>query len=189
MTVRIETDRLVLREWNDGDWVGLHRTYGDLEVMRWLGEGAPSTVEQTAFSVGRMHAHWQQLGYGMFAAQERATGELIGRVGLMRHPDWPIGEEKVEVGWTLQRSAWGHGFATEGALASLAFAFERLGLEQVFSMTDPRNARSRAVMERCGLTLRGEQEFHGYLEVWYAIDRAGWPPPGVDLPAIRIQDA
>jgi len=60
-------------------------------------------------------------GLRMFAVEERTTGELIGRVGLMLHPDWPLAGPKVEVGWTLQRSAWGHGYATEGARASLEF--------------------------------------------------------------------
>jgi RimJ/RimL family protein N-acetyltransferase len=73
-------------------------------------------------------------------------------------------------------------------LASLAFAFDRVGLRQVFSMTDPTNARSRAVMERCGLTLRGELEFHGFHEAWYAIDRGDWPPGGYDRPPVRILD-
>jgi RimJ/RimL family protein N-acetyltransferase len=188
MAVRLETERLLLREWRDGDWVGLHRAYGDPDVMRWLGDGEVSTLEQTAFAVGRMHGHWQQLGYGMFAAEERATGELIGRIGLMRHPTWPIGDEKVEVGWTLQRSAWGKGFATEGAKASLTYAFERIGLRRVFSMTDPANARSRAVMERCALTLRGEIDFGGYHEGWYAIEREAWPPDGLDPRSILILD-
>lgn len=188
MVVRIETDRLLLREWREGDWVGLHRAYGDLEVMRWLGAGSAADLETTAFSVGRMHAHWQQLGYGLFAAELKETGELIGRIGLMRHPTWPVDDHKVEVGWTLQRSAWGKGYATEGAKASLQFGFERVGLERIFSMTDPTNTRSRAVMERCGLAYHGEVQFDGYLEVYYAIDRSEWPRAGVELPSIQIRD-
>jgi RimJ/RimL family protein N-acetyltransferase len=177
-----------MRPFQQGDWVGLHRAYGDADVMRWLGV-PPADLETTAFAVGRMVARWDVLGYGMFAVERRETGEMIGRVGLMLHVDWPVDEHKVEVGWTLQRSAWGHGYATEAALASLAFGFDRVGLERIFSMTDPANVRSRGVMERCGLTLRGEVEYHGHRQVHYAIDRAAWPPPGVELPAIRIVDA
>jgi len=188
VTVRIETDRLLLREWREGDWVDLHRAYSDPEVMRWLAEGGTLDVETTAFVVGRMHAHWQQLGYGLFATIVKETGELIGRVGLMRHPDWPVDEHKVEVGWTLQRSAWGNGYATEGALASLQFAFERIGFERIFSMTDPKNERSQSVMKKCGLTYQGEVEFHGYRDVYYAIDRSDWPPSGVTLPSMHIRE-
>lgn len=170
----IETERLLLRQWRDGDWHGLHRTYGDLEVMGWIGSAA-ADLASTAAAVGRMSMHWRLLGYGMFALEERSSGELVGRVGLMLHPDWPLEGPKVEVGSTLQRSAWGRGYATEGALASLEFAFRELGLPQIFSMTRPDNTRSRAVMERCGLTKRGELEFHGWRQVHYAIDREGRP--------------
>jgi RimJ/RimL family protein N-acetyltransferase len=188
MPIRITTDRLLLREWRRGDWSGLQRTYGDAEVMSWIRAEPSPDLETTAFLVGRMHAHWWQLGYGMFATVLRQTDEMIGRVGLMRHPDWHVDEYKVEVGWTLQRSAWGHGYATEAAKASLAFGFETLGLERIFSMTDPTNGRSRAVMERCGLTYQGEIEFHGNNEVYYAMTRSQWPPAGMEMPAIRIED-
>ena len=144
----IETERLLLRQWRDGDWQALHRTYGDQEVMGWIGATAVD-VAGTAAAVGRMSMHWRLLGYGMFALEERSSGELLGRVGLMLHPDWPLDGPKIEVGWTLQRSAWGRGYATEGARASLAFGFGELGLPVIFSMTRPDNARSRAVMERC----------------------------------------
>lgn len=170
----IDTERLLLRQWRDGDWHRLHRTYGDPEVMGWIGAPA-ADLASTAAAVGRMSMHWRLLGYGMFALEERSSRELVGRVGLMLHPDWPLEGPKVEVGWTLQRSAWGRGYATEGALASLEFAFRELGLPQIFSMTRPDNTRSRAVMERCGLTKRGELEFHGWRQVHYAIDREGWP--------------
>ncbi len=184
----METDRLLLRQWRAGDWVDLHRAYGDPEVMRWL-DAEPADLATTAFSVGRMSARWEILGYGMFATVVRETGELIGRVGLMFHPDWPVDEHKVEVGWTLQRSAWGHGYATEGAKASLWFGFERAGLERIFSMTKPDNVRSRAVMERCGMAFQGEVEFYGARQVYHAIDRTAWPPAGLELPSVRLIDA
>jgi RimJ/RimL family protein N-acetyltransferase len=183
----IETGRLLLRPWRDGDWHGLHRTYGDAEVMGWIGSAA-SDLASTAAAVGRMSMHWRLLGYGMFAVEERTTGDLIGRVGLMLHPDWPLAGPKVEVGWTLQRSAWGHGYATEGATASLEFGFNVLDLPQIFSMTRPDNVRSRAVMERCGLTHQGELDFHGWRRVHYAIDRADWPPQEAQQQPVKIRE-
>lgn len=182
----IETDRLLLRQWRDGDWVGLHRAYGDPEVMEWIGAG-PADLAGTAAAVGRMSMHWRLLGYGMFAVAERTSGEIVGRVGLMLHPDWPLDGPKVEVGWTLQRSVWGRGYATEGARASLELGFRRLGLPQIFSMTRPDNLRSRAVMQRCGLTQRGEIDFHGWKQVHYAIDKQGWPPRGEQMPSMKIR--
>ena len=177
---------MLLRQWREGDWRGLHRTYGDPEVMDWIGSASLS-VENTAFAVGRMSMQWRLLGYGMFALEERASGELVGRVGLMLHPDWPLAGPKVEVGWTLQRSVWGRGYATEGARASLEFGFRELGLPEIFSMTRPDNARSRAVMERCGLTRRGELEFHGQLQVHYAIARDDWEAVAVQLGHCEIR--
>jgi RimJ/RimL family protein N-acetyltransferase len=182
----IETDRLLLRQWRDGDWIGLRRTYGDAEVMEWIGATA-SDLASTAAAVGRMSMHWRLLRYGMFAVEERSSAEIVGRVGLMQHPDWPIDGPKVEVGWTLQRSVWGQGYATEAAMASLELGFRRLGLPQIFSMTRPDNVRSRAVMERCGLTLRGEVDFHGWNQVYYAIDEENWPPSGVRMPSMNIR--
>ncbi len=183
----IETERLLLRPLHDGDWHGLQRTYGDPEVMTWIGTAAHD-LASTAAAVGRMSMHWRLLGYGMFAVQERASGEMVGRVGLMLHPDWPLDGPKVEVGWTFQRSAWGRGYATEGAKASLAYGFDVLDLPQIFSMTRPDNVRSRAVMERCGLTQRGEIDFHGWRQVHYAIDRQDWAPHDAQVPPMKIRE-
>jgi RimJ/RimL family protein N-acetyltransferase len=83
----------------------------------------------------------------------------------------PRGENKTEVGWRLECSYWNKGLATEGALASLRHGFGELGFERIISITLPANLASRRVMEKAGLTLRGEIRWRGFDVVWYAVDR------------------
>jgi RimJ/RimL family protein N-acetyltransferase len=73
--------------------------------------------------------------------EDRESGRFIGRIGLLRHVDWP--HEPVEVGWTLDRAFWGRGLATEGGAASLRLGFDVLGFERIISITEPDNAASR----------------------------------------------
>ncbi|WP_407691126.1 GNAT family N-acetyltransferase [Rubrobacter marinus] len=100
-----------------------------------------------------------------------ATGAFVGFAGLLRQEDRPEGEHETEVGWRLDRSFWGQGLATEGARASQRHGFEALELERIISITVPENAASRRVMEKAGLTFRGETSWRGYGVVWYAADR------------------
>jgi RimJ/RimL family protein N-acetyltransferase len=90
----------------------------------------------------------------------------------LRHHDWPLAPSPIEVGWTLHRDYWGQGLATEGGRAAMD-CWRDLLLDdaQLLSITRPGNARSRAVMERLGLSYRGEVEWRGSAQVWYAIDR------------------
>lgn len=109
------------------------------------------TREQSAASMAHFQAELDQRGYGWWAVEVRATGEFIGFAGLD-----PVDEEMpftgVEIGWRLARSAWGHGYATEAALAVLAFGFDTLALPEILAMTATANVRSQAVMRRIGMT-------------------------------------
>ena len=109
----------------------------------------------------------------MWAAEEKETGELIGRVDLPYHADWPEGN-KIEIAWQIDRSCWGRGLATEDALASLRYGFEETRLERIISLAVPRNLASRRVMEKARLSFRGERRWRDVALVWYAIDRRDW---------------
>jgi RimJ/RimL family protein N-acetyltransferase len=172
----IETDRLLLRRWREGDLDAYARICADPEVMRYL----PATLsrEESAEQIAWFERHWEEWGFGLWAVEERASGEFIGFIGLVYHDGWPEGEHKTEVGWRLSRTHWGRGLATEGALASVPYGFERLGLERIISITLPENAASRRVMEKAGLTYRGETRWRGQGVIWYAIDRAAWEARG-----------
>lgn len=148
----IETERLLLRPWRDEDLEPYARICADSEVMSYL--PAALSREESAEQMARFVRHWEELGYGLWAVEQRASGEFIGFVALMYQDEWPEGEHKTEVGWRLGRDHWGRSLATEGALASVRYGFEGLGLERIISITLPENAASRRVMEKCGLILQ-----------------------------------
>lgn len=168
----IETERLLLRQWRDEDFDPYARMCADPEVMRYL--PAILTREESARQIEGFIRHWEERRFGLWAVEERARGEFTGFIGLAQHDDWPVDEHNVEVGWRLDRHFWGRGLATEGAIASLRHGFEKLGLERIISITDPRNTASRRVMEKAGLLYRGEVHWRGFDDVWYAAERRGW---------------
>jgi RimJ/RimL family protein N-acetyltransferase len=136
---------------------------------RYLGDGKPLSRIDAWRSLAAVLGHWQLRGYGLWAVEERATGAFVGRIGCY----FPVGWPGFEVGWTLRRSSWGKGYATEGARVAMRYAFEELGQQQVISLIQPGNLRSRRVAERLGESLEGRTEVNGEALV-YGISREQW---------------
>lgn len=154
--MQITTERLLLRPWRAEDLAALAAMQSDLEVM--ADYGGPQSLDASRAKLERYQAAFDALGCCRWAVEERG-GDFIGYVGVMPvfpgHPRAP----GFEVGWRLVRAAWGNGYATEAARASLADAFSRVGLAEVLSYTAPDNLRSQAVMGRLGLTRRPDLDF------------------------------
>jgi RimJ/RimL family protein N-acetyltransferase len=164
----LRTERLLLRQWRDDDAEPLAAIYAQPEFL----EHMPALdLDGTRAQIERFARGWDADGLGHWAAVDPASGRLIGRIGLLRHHDWPESESPVEVGWALHRDWWGRGLATEGGRAGLECWREHLEDPLLISITLAANRRSRAVMVRLGLTLRGETHWHGYDVIWYALDR------------------
>jgi RimJ/RimL family protein N-acetyltransferase len=161
----LRTERLLLRQWRQGDAEALGEIYAQPEFL----EHNPARDPHE--HVARFARAWEEVGFSLWAAEDLESGRFIGRVGLLRHHDWPESESPVEVGWVLHRDWWGRGLATEGGRAGLQCWREHLDDPQLIAITTPANRRSRAVMERLGLTERGETRWHGHDVVWYALDR------------------
>lgn len=157
----LQTSRLVLRPWRPQDREPFAALNGDPEVIRHF----PTTLdraESDAFA-DRIAARFDQHGWGLWAVEVIDSGRFAGYTGLNPVPDaitaMTAGFPRVEVGWRLARWAWGHGYATEAAAAALAFAFDELDLPEVVSFTAVGNLRSRAVMERLGMTRDPADDF------------------------------
>lgn len=123
----------------------------DAEVMRFVGSNAPQSRPESDRSLATVESHWAELGFGLWAAERLDSGEPIGFIGLATPSFLPEVLPAVEVGWRLARRHWGHGLATEGALAAVARGFDSLGLERIVSITVPANVRSQRVMGKLGL--------------------------------------
>jgi len=153
----LRTARLRLRRWRAADREPFAALNADPEVMEHF--PASLTRPQSDRLIERIEAGFERNGYGLWALETRADGEFVGFTGLAPVPFEAHFTPAVEVGWRLSRSAWGRGYATEAARASLAFGFDEVGLAEVVSFAAAGNARSRAVMERIGMERDPEDDF------------------------------
>jgi RimJ/RimL family protein N-acetyltransferase len=142
----LSTARLVLRPFADDDLDAWAAIVGDPETAQFVG-GVRSRAEAWE-RMAMYHGHWVLRGYGQWAVCLREGGELIGRAGLWNPEGWP----ELEVGWTLARSTWGNGYATEAGRAAVEWGRSELGLRRIASVINPDNERSIAVARRLGMT-------------------------------------
>src|ERR1700741_879047 len=180
---RLETERLILREWRNDDFEWFARIAADAEVRRFI-RGTQSRTDAWrtfAATIG----HWYLRGHSFWAVARKADGALIGAAGVLRHETWP----GLEAGWQLAKEHWGHGYATEAARVAQDWAFASQAVDTVISCIDPENAASQRVAERLGnvrgrkvtMTMAGETFS---VELWEKT-RAQWRAEGRKAPVVR----
>ncbi len=153
----LETPRLLLRPWQEGDLAPFAALNADPVVMEYFVKTL--TREESDALAARIQAAIDGLGYGLWALELRETGEFLGFTGLAEQTFSAHFTPAVEVGWRLASSAWGHGYASEAARAALTDGFTRAGLDEIVSMTAATNVRSQRVMQRLGMTHDPDDDF------------------------------
>ena len=178
--VTLRTARLLLRPLRASDRVLFAAINADPKVMEHFPR--TSTREESDAGADRIVARMEQQGFGLWAVEVPGIADFIGFIGL-NPADAVLGRPVLEVGWRLAAEHWGRGYATEGARASLAHAFDVLGKDEVVSFATTANQRSRHVMEKLGLVRRPEDDFDhpgvppswsGRRHVLYRITREQW---------------
>ncbi|HWC87685.1 MAG TPA: GNAT family N-acetyltransferase [Solirubrobacteraceae bacterium] len=172
---RIETARMVaerLRPCHQDEHAVL---LGDVRVARtlWPGQGPPSEA-QLLYSLSDKLDHWDRYGFGLWLLRDRATGEVVGRGGLQHTRADDMGE--VEAGWAIAPERWGHGLATELALACVEVGFSTLELEEIIALALPTNLASRRVMEKTGFVYERDIVYRDLDHVLYRAARRGCAP-------------
>lgn len=159
----VETSRLVMRNWREGDVERFAAVTNTAAVMRWLG-GVMDADRLAAFE-GRVFGYQQDLGHTFWVVERKAddghlSGEMLGFCGL-KLIDAPgatfTGE--MEIGWRLREEAWGQGYAREAAATSLDLGFDRFGAGAIFAITNIENTASWGLMTRLGMARRKDLDF------------------------------
>ncbi|GLQ96401.1 GNAT family N-acetyltransferase [Dyella mobilis] len=147
--IRLETDRLILRPPIAADFDAYAANMADREASQFIGGPQLRPVAWRGFL--SLAGAWMIQGFSMFSVIEKASGQWIGRLGPWHPEGWP----GTEVGWGLTRAAWGKGYAYEGTVAAIDWAFEHLGWSEVIHSINVDNGASQALAKRLGSRSRG----------------------------------
>jgi ribosomal-protein-alanine N-acetyltransferase len=164
----IETHRLQLRLFEPSDAEQLYQLYSDPEVMRFM-RGTRSR-QQAEEHVQAFAEQYAKMGFTLWAVEQKADSQIIGRVGL-----WFLdGTEEVELGYLIAKSHWGRGLATEASLACLDFGFRQLALEFTAAIAVPENVASLRVMKKLGFKFVRKDRYYDMDVLYHRLERGEW---------------
>ncbi len=174
------SERLGFRNWIENDRAEFALLNADPEVMAHF----PNTLTTEASNalLDRLQDHFEHHGYTYFAVEILETGAFIGFIGMAYQDYESAVTPATDIGWRLKKSAWGKGYATEGAKRCLKYAFEEHALERIIATCTLQNKSSENVMQKIGMTRKGKFD-HPKLEnfpalktcLWYEIKNVDFP--------------
>lgn len=146
----LQTDRLILRQWQEDDLLPFYELNSDPEVMAFF----PSTLSRNESDqlASEIQARLNKNGWGFWAVEEKNSKDFIGFVGLNKPSVELPFSPCIEIGWRLAKKFWGKGYASEAGKKSLEFAFDDLSTDEIVSFTAAINKQSEMVMQRIGLS-------------------------------------
>lgn len=150
----IETERLILRQWEESDYLPFISMGFDPEVMKYFPKCL--TQEESINFIKAVTGIIDENKWGFWAVELKESQEFIGFIGLLSQPTQFDFSPCIEIGWRLAKDFWGQGYATEGAKAALEYAFNTLNLDKVVSFTASVNQPSESVMKKLGMKKVGE---------------------------------
>ncbi len=153
---RLETERLILRTFEEKDWRDLYEYYRDEECMRYT-VGRPLDQDESWRKMATIVGHWHLRGYGPYACVEKETSTVMGTVGLWFPYKWP----EPEIKWGLARKFWRKGYAREAAAAVKAMADKHVPDIHLISLIYPQNTGSIRVAESIGASYEKTVPFRG----------------------------
>jgi RimJ/RimL family protein N-acetyltransferase len=152
----LQTERLLIRDWQEADIDSAFAIYGSAEIAHWLTPAMGQVSDRTVMA-GILQA-WIEAQpnltppTGRWAVLRRSDGEVVGGLLIRLLPPY---DSDLELGWQLRTDAWGNGYATEASRALMRWAFEQ-GADELFAVARPSNARAVATAERLGMQWVGE---------------------------------
>lgn len=155
MTIPLETERLMFRDWNATDLEPFHSICTDPSVMQFVGDGVPWSLDRTEQFIASAREMSQTLGFCQWPVIDKERSAVIGFCGFVPASDG------AEIGWRLAKKYWGQGLATEAARTVLKHGFELLGFQRIIATVQSANRASLRVVEKLGMTPESRSHRNG----------------------------
>jgi len=159
--LHVETERLIIRNWKESDIEPYAEIVSDPEVMKYIGNGKPRTIDNARTFVEEMMRLFEERGWIRFAVEHKESGELLGFCGF------DLAHGVLDYGWRYARKYWGGGYGSEAAIAVLDIGRNRYGLRNIQSMSYPENVGSIRIMEKMGMSYLHDSTENGRRIVHY----------------------
>jgi RimJ/RimL family protein N-acetyltransferase len=165
MHVIIETERLLLRQFEPGEGQLIFTLNEDPEITRYTGDPVRDLAHAEEVLNEVILPQYNLYNHGRWAVLTKPDMEFIGWCGLKYRPEL----DEIDLGYRFMKSAWGKGYATEAAMASIKYGFEQLGMRKIVGRAMPGNLGSIKVLEKCGMKFIGEEIVDGHPALTYEL--------------------
>ncbi|SHM20921.1 GNAT family N-acetyltransferase [Flavobacterium saccharophilum] len=170
MKKSIETERLLLREFELSDIEGMFELDSNPNVHTFVGKKPVTTIEESIAMIENIQQQYKDFGIGRWAVILKETNEFLGWSGIKfitneinNHKDF------YEIGYRFIEKHWGKGYATEAGKVFVDYAFNELKADALYAYADEGNENSRRILEKLGLKYTNSFEYEGESEVWYEL--------------------
>ena len=143
---QLDTDRLLIRNWEKGDWEHFKPIASDPLMLRYIGDGRTWSKERTRNFVDRQIENYKKQKFCRWKLVHKESNSLMGFCGLGYFGN--TGE--IEIGWWVAREFWGQGLASEAAAAVMRYGLDELAIKRLISVARPENLPSIRIMEKLG---------------------------------------
>ncbi|WP_405207578.1 GNAT family N-acetyltransferase [Aquimarina sp. LLG6339-5] len=174
MKVHIETERLIIRDLEEYDVQGIFELDSDPEVHEFLGKKPIKTLEEAKQIIKQIRTQYKENGIGRWAVIDKQTEDFIGWTGLKYEQGLRKEFNYYDLGYRLRQKYWGKGIATETAIESLKYGFERLDLKEIGAAADINHLASNNILKKIGLKFIDRFDYEGVPHNWYNIKKAEW---------------
>lgn len=171
MNIRIETERLLLRELLPSDTEGMFRLDSNANVHQFLGNNPVLSIEESQNYIASIRKQYQENGIGRYAVILKETNEFIGWCGIKLITELENNHINFyEIGYRFIEEYWGKGFGYESAKAWLDYGFQTMRIETIYASANIENRGSRKILEKIGMQQKNEFNWNGIPCIWYELE-------------------
>ncbi|WP_298316063.1 GNAT family N-acetyltransferase [uncultured Aquimarina sp.] len=174
MKIHIETERLILRDLEGYDAQGIFELDSDPDVHEYLGKKPIKTIEEAKQVIDFIRNQYIENGIGRWAIIDKKTGDFIGWTGLKYEQRLRENFNYYDLGYRLQKKYWGKGIATETAIESLRYGFEKFDLKEIGAAAEVNHQASNKILKKIGLKFIETFDYKGVVHNWYNIKKSEW---------------